>query len=89
MTEKKKPQPTFEDAMTRLQSIVTDMESGALDLDTLIKRFEEGQQLAGLCTTKLDEVERRIEKLVKQGDTLTTEPLDAPAPSADEPPAPF
>ncbi len=89
MTEKKKPKPTFEDAMTRLQSIVTDMESGALDLDTLIERFEEGQKLAGLCTTKLDEVERRIEKLVKQGDTLTTEPLDAPAPSADEPPAPF
>jgi exodeoxyribonuclease VII small subunit len=89
MTEKKKPQPNFEEAMTRLQSIVTEMEGGELDLDKLIERFEEGQTLAGLCTTKLDEVERRIEKLVKQGSTLTTEPLDAPETADSEPPAPF
>ena len=89
MTEKKKPQPIFEAAMSRLEAIVMEMEGGELDLDKLIARFEEGQTLAGLCTTKLDEVERRIEKLVKRGDALTTEPLDAPEADLGEPPAPF
>jgi exodeoxyribonuclease VII small subunit len=52
------------------------MEGGKLSLDDMIARFEEGQKLLKFCGQKLNEVERRIEKLVRKGDELVTEPLD-------------
>lgn len=59
---------SFETALKRLEEIVRAMESGETDLDTMISSFEEGQQLVKACTKKLDEVEKRIEKLVKKPD---------------------
>lgn len=62
---------SFEQALQRLESIVRDMEGGSLSLDTMIQRFEEGQSLIGLCNRKLNEVERKIEMLVKKdGETV-------------------
>jgi len=78
MTARKQTEePAFEAALERLEKIVGDMEDGALSLDEMIRRFEEGQKLVALCTRKLDAVDRTVEKLVKQGDKLDTEPLDA------------
>ncbi len=66
----------FEAALERLENIVREMEGGALGLETMIERFEEGRKLIGFCSKKLNEVERRIDVLVKQGDTLSTEPFE-------------
>ncbi len=82
--------PGFEEALSRLETIVGDMENGALTLDDMIRRFEEGQSLVRLCTTKLNEIEKKVELLVRKGDAVTTEPFDADTgggPSSDEPPA--
>jgi len=74
MSEPKKSKSTatenvsFEKSLERLEKIVADMESGELDLDSMIKQFEEGQKLIKLCQTRLVEVERRVEKLVKDAD---------------------
>jgi exodeoxyribonuclease VII small subunit len=73
MVEKKQ---TFEDSMGRLEKIVAEMESGNLDLEQMIGRFEEGQTLIKSCTKKLNEVEKKVEVLVKKGGKITTEPLD-------------
>jgi len=67
---------SFEKSLDRLEAIVKDMESGKLTLDDMIARFEEGQKLVGFCSKKLNEVERRIEKLVKKGDTVEAEPFE-------------
>lgn len=81
-------QPSFEQALERLEQIVSDMETGNTDLDALIGGFEEGQKLIRYCSGKLNEVERRIEILVKgdQGE-LTTAPMPdpetAPPPQAE------
>ncbi len=76
--------PNFEKSMERLEAIVGDMEGGALSLDTMIQRFEEGQSLIKFCTGKLDEVERKIEKLLSKEGAVETEPFgDADAPSVD------
>ncbi len=79
----------FEKALARLETIVEEMESGALSLEDMMKRFEEGQSLVKLCSGKLNQVERRIEILVKDGEAVTTEPFaDRSAPaeeSKDEP----
>ena len=66
----KAKEPEFEKALERLETIVAEMEGGELSLETMIKRFEEGRKLVGLCSRKLNEVERRIEILVKKGDDV-------------------
>jgi exodeoxyribonuclease VII small subunit len=65
----------FEKSLARLEAIVEEMESGDLSLEQMIKHFEEGSKLVTLCSGKLNEVEQKIEKLVKKGGALTTEPF--------------
>jgi exodeoxyribonuclease VII small subunit len=76
MSENKKDQ-SFETSMARLESIVGDMESGDLSLDAMIKQFEEGQALVRFCSGKLDEVERKIERLLTTKGPVETEPFPA------------
>lgn len=64
---KKDEKISFEEALKRLEEIVEAMESGAVDLDRMVAFFEEGQKLVKLCTGKLNEVEAKIEKIVKNG----------------------
>lgn len=74
----------FEKALGRLETIVGEMEGGTLSLEDMMKRFEEGQALVKLCSRKLNQVERRIEILVKEGDTVTTEPFTETSAEAAE-----
>lgn len=74
----------FEKALARLETIVEEMESGTLSLEDMMKRFEEGQALVKLCSGKLNQVERRIEILVKEGDAVTAEPFADSAPRVEE-----
>ncbi len=79
MNAKKTPESdkekSFEDSLKRLESVVEEMESGSLDLEKMIARFEEGSTLVQFCSKKLNEVEQKIEKLVKEGEQLKTEPF--------------
>ena len=65
----------FEKSLERLEAIVEEMEGGSLSLEQMIKHFEEGSKLVTFCSAKLNEVEQKIEKLVKKGGSLTTEPF--------------
>ena len=58
---------SFEAAIKRLEEIVQGMESGEASLDSMLANFEEGQKLVKFCTAKLNEVEKKIEKLSKTG----------------------
>jgi len=70
-------QPSFEEAVERLETIVDDLESGNLSLEDSIARFEEGTKLSRLLTHKLDEAEKRIERLVETKDQVPrTEPVE-------------
>ncbi|MFA5044151.1 MAG: exodeoxyribonuclease VII small subunit, partial [Kiritimatiellia bacterium] len=71
-------QPGFEKSLERLETIVREMESGELSLEKMMKHFEEGMSLVGVCSTKLNEVERKIELLVKQGEKTVLAPFEAP-----------
>jgi exodeoxyribonuclease VII small subunit len=55
----------FEAAMKRLETIVEELESGELTLEDSIARYEEGVKLSRGLTGKLDEAEKRIERLVE------------------------
>ncbi len=79
MPKKEKTEPGFDEALARLEQIVAQMESGSMDLDAMVAAFEEGQRLVQFCSKKLNEVERRIEVLVKNGAGAdTTEPFAPP-----------
>ena len=55
----------FEEALQKLEAIVTQMEEGDLPLEEMLKAFEEGVRLARFCASKLDEAERKVEKLMR------------------------
>ncbi|OPL16506.1 MAG: exodeoxyribonuclease VII small subunit [delta proteobacterium MLS_D] len=65
----------FEEALQRLEEIVRKMESGDMALDESLKAFEEGMELSRLCMKKLDEAERTVERLLKEGDDIVTAPF--------------
>jgi exodeoxyribonuclease VII small subunit len=70
----------FEASLERLETIVAEMESGELSLEAMIQHFEEGQKLMKLCGRKLNEVEKKIEKLVQDEDgAVSLEPFDDPS----------
>lgn len=81
----KATEPTFEEALGKLESIVETMEAGDLPLDQLLARFEEGTRLARLCQDRLTTAELRIRQLESQstGDVaahdLVTEPMAPPS----------
>ena len=79
MPKKEKAEMGFDEALKRIEQLVEKMESGEMDLDAMVAAFEEGQRLIRLCSGKLNEVERRIEVLVKTGaGTETVEPFAPP-----------
>lgn len=55
----------FEEAMARLQEIVTKLESGEESLESSMKLFEEGAKLSALCYDTLNKAEQRITELTK------------------------
>lgn len=60
MAEKK---PTFEEAMTRLEEIVAQMERGETPLEESLAMFEEGTKLLKQCTGLLDKAEQKVSLL--------------------------
>ncbi|MDX9975253.1 MAG: exodeoxyribonuclease VII small subunit, partial [FCB group bacterium] len=71
-------------ALKRLEAIVEEMESGETELDAMIASFEEGQRLVAFCSSKLNEVEKRIETIVKDGaGGVTGAPFEPPSEASD------
>ena len=60
-----KKDPGFEEALARLEEIVRKLEGGETPLDESLGLFEEGVRL---CGDKLDEAERKITVLTKNGE---------------------
>lgn len=60
-----KKQLKFEDAIKKLEEIVSRMEGQELSLEESIQAFQEGMELAQFCNKKLDEVEKKINVIVK------------------------
>lgn len=56
----------FEEAMERLEGIVSKLEKGDLPLDQSIEAFEKGASYVKICQEKLSDAEMRIEKIMKQ-----------------------
>lgn len=60
MAEKKL---TFEQAMSRLEEIVSQLEAGDHTLESSLSLYEEGAKLMKQCNTILDKAEQKVRKL--------------------------
>jgi len=61
------PEP-YDQLVARLEKVVGELEEGGLGLERSLERFAEGMGLAREAQKRLDEAERRIEKLVRTAD---------------------
>ena len=66
----------FEENMEQLEKIVQELETGKLNLDESIKKFEEGMKLSKKCTEILESAEKKITVLTKNGDKIEEENLE-------------
>ena len=70
-------QLSFEAALKELESIVSRLEQGEVDLEDSIALYERGQALKAHCEKKLKAAESRLEKIVHgSGGAIGSEPLD-------------
>jgi len=67
---------TFEVALERLEAIVDRLEEGDLELAEALTAFEEGVNLTRRCAGQLDDAERRIEVLVREGEKWLARPFE-------------
>lgn len=63
----------FEEAMKGLEQIANELEKGDLNLDQSVSKFEEGMKLSKTCHQILEDAEKRISILIKDGEAITEE----------------
>jgi exodeoxyribonuclease VII small subunit len=65
MAKKESTSRKFETAIEDLEQVVEQLESGELSLEDSLSAFEKGVGLVKFCNQKLNEVEKKVELLVK------------------------
>lgn len=70
---KKKEILSFEENLSRLESIVKAMESGDMPLDELIESYSKGMEYSKACAEALDKAEKSIDILIKESGKRITE----------------
>jgi len=74
------PDVKYEDALKRLEKVVAELDRSELDLETRLKKFEEGTRLARVLLKKLGQAKKKVELLVKHsGGEATLVPFDEPS----------
>jgi|GEM_PF-927543 len=58
---------SFEDALSQLESIVSELERGETPLEQTIARFERGIALSRRCEDRLNEADRKVAILLREG----------------------
>jgi len=69
------PQPTFEESLDELESIVRELEGGDMPLERALELFEKGVGLSESCRKRLEDAETKVEILLKKGRSLEAEPF--------------
>ena len=62
---KKDASMNFEDAISELERITRELESGALSLDQSLESYERAVSLIKLCNEKLESAEKKVKVLLE------------------------
>jgi exodeoxyribonuclease VII small subunit len=77
MAKKKVDEPSFEDALEKLELAVDKLEEGNLPLSDALLAFEEGLKASNICRALLEDARQRVEVLVeKNGGEFELQALD-------------
>ncbi len=71
-----KMKKSFEEQMEELEKIVGELESGKLNLDESVSKFEEGINISKECNKILEEAERKITILVNKDGKMQEEDFE-------------
>lgn len=63
--------PSFENALQRLEDIVSKLEDESVSLEDSIELYEEGTKLSNYCSKILENAELRIEEVNKRNDSTS------------------
>ena len=63
MPNKEPKKLSYEEASSKLESIIEAMEDGSIPLAELVAQFEEGAKLLKVCQNELKQAELKIQKL--------------------------
>jgi len=75
---------SFEEALKRLETIVSKLETGGATLDESVAAFKEGIELVKYCSSRLDAAEQSVKQLVEEeGGGFRLEPFLAPKENAE------
>ena len=66
----------FEQAMSKLEKIATELEKGELSLDESVSKFEEGMKIAKQCNNILENAEKKITILLEKNGDFEEKPFD-------------
>jgi exodeoxyribonuclease VII small subunit len=70
---------SFEEALKRLEEIVSTLETGGATLEESIAAFKEGVELVKYCSSQLDAAEQSVKQLVEvEGGGFRLEPFQPP-----------
>ena len=72
MSKKKSP-TLFEDSLTELEALVSQLEQGDISLEESLKSFERGVHLTRTCQQALLEAEQKVQILLKKNGTNNLE----------------
>jgi exodeoxyribonuclease VII small subunit len=61
-------EPSFEQAMERLEEIVAGMEGERMPLDEMVGAYEEGMRLLKVCRQRIETARRRVEMIAVEGE---------------------
>lgn len=63
------PSPlSFENALTELETIVRQMESGSDTLESAMQNYERGMQLRQHCAARLEEARLKVEQVTRDAE---------------------
>ena len=65
---KSKKTPSFEEALKKLETIVTALENGDTPLSDLVEHYKEGLYYKQICQDYLDQAELILEELDEKGE---------------------
>lgn len=61
---------SFEEKLTNLEKIVSELEEGNIDLDDAINKYTEAMKIAKECSKKLDDATKAVNKILNQEGNL-------------------
>ncbi len=72
------PEMRFEEALKKLEDIVSKLEAGDMSLEESLSKYEEGIKLSKICSRQLEAAKSKVELLMKSGNKFDIKTFDEP-----------